>query len=143
MDFSANERAHYDEVVEETEETSEYEGEGFILHKIQRLQMACNHPSLQDSRNKERQRREACDSSTWQCSLCGKPAAYRFSCSHLICMDCLVRPCSAGRWLFVLLDPAHAYCPLHARCPLHDHAQDVYVDKNGVRRPFELRDTVT
>lgn len=51
MDFSASERAHYDELEEETEETSvEHEGEGFLLSKIQRLQMACNHPSLQDSR---------------------------------------------------------------------------------------------
>ncbi|BDA44076.1 Uncharacterized ATP-dependent helicase C23E6.02 [Coccomyxa sp. Obi] len=94
VDFSASERAHYDELKEEAlkeeteKESVEQEGMAFLLSKLQRLRMACNHPSLQDSRAREQQRREACDSSTWQCSLCGKPAAYRFSCSHLFCFDC-------------------------------------------------------
>ncbi len=92
VDFSASERAHYEELKEETEEENgEHEGVGFLLSKLQRLQMACNHPSLQNSRVREH--RGASDSSTWQCSLCGKPAAYRLPCSHLFCCDCQVRPC--------------------------------------------------
>ncbi|CAL8470060.1 g9602 [Coccomyxa elongata] len=87
VDFSATERAHYEKLAKETEEENgEHEGVGFLLSKLQRLQMACNHPSLQNSRAREH--RGACDSSTWQCSLCGKPAAYRLPCSHLFCCDC-------------------------------------------------------
>ena len=96
IEFSAEERLHYEELTGETQEESEQESNtAFLLSKLRRLQMACNHPSLQAARalqkQQQQQRVPVCDGDTWQCSLCGKPAAYRLPCTHLFCVDCQVR----------------------------------------------------
>ncbi|EIE25847.1 hypothetical protein COCSUDRAFT_40099 [Coccomyxa subellipsoidea C-169] len=93
IEFSAEERLHYEELTGETQEESEQESNtAFLLSKLRRLQMACNHPSLQAARaqqkQQQQQREPVCNGDTWQCSLCGKPAAYRLPCTHLFCVDC-------------------------------------------------------
>lgn len=99
VEFSAEERGHYNELAEETqqENDSEQQGTAFLLTKLKRLQMACNHPSLQAARAAQQQQcqHQDGDKSTCQCSMCGKPAAYRLPCSHLFCVDGQARSLSS------------------------------------------------
>jgi hypothetical protein len=96
LQFSPEELFHYNVVVEEVVDVPE--GEESRMHqlaKLKRMQMACNHPTLLETREELRAGMERSDS----CSMCGDAAVFRMTCGHALCSTCSQQQVPPPHWL--------------------------------------------